>query len=259
MKVGYCFDGMAPVPEMVALAREAEAAGVESLWLAEHLCFRDAFAPAMACLAVTARVTVAPAAVTPYTRHPIIAAMTAATLAEFAPGRVILAVATGNPVALGECGLVPERPLSAVRQFAAIVRALWRGEAVTSDGAAFRMRGARLGFTPPAPIPLYVAAMRPRMLELAGEIGDGVLLSGGISPAFIRRSVEQVRGGAQRVGRPPAELQVAGFIVTSVHPDEGEALRASREFLAYLFRSRAFTENLEFTGTPLDQAELAAH
>jgi 5,10-methylenetetrahydromethanopterin reductase len=248
---------MIPGSDALALAREAEARGVESLWMAEHLGFRDAPASAMAVLAATRAVVVAPAAISIYTRHPMITAMTAATLAELAPGRVVIALATGNPRALGEIGLGVAAPAQTMREYTEILRALWRGEPVTHQGQHFRLKDAHLHVRTESSIPLYVAAMGPRMLELAGEIADGVLLSAALSPRYIRHSLDLVNAGARRAGRPPGAVAAAGFVLASIAKDGQTARHDAKKMLAYLCRNRFIAENLEMTGSRIDRAAAA--
>lgn len=98
MQIGVSFDGFAPYGEALTFAREAAAAGAGSLWMADHLGYRE---PIVSCLGFASAiegVRVIPTAVSPYLRHPMPTAMQMATLAEAAPGRVALALGTGNPL-----------------------------------------------------------------------------------------------------------------------------------------------------------------
>lgn len=257
MNLGFCFDGMRPMGEMVALARAAESAGIRSVWMAEHMGYRESVATAMGLLAATQEVSVVPVAVSPYARHVLIHAMAGATLAEAAPGRVKWCLGMGNPMALGEMGIQPRRPVAAHREFVAALRALWAGEALQREGEAVVLRGARMGFRPSTPIPILLAAMGPKMLELAGELADGVILSAGLSHAFMKHSLASVAAGARRAGRSPADLEIVGFVVAATSRDHAEAVEAARGILAYLFRSKFIAENIRFTGTRIDLEALA--
>lgn len=257
MRVGLCFDGFYSIREMLDLARLADEIGMESIWMSDHICFRDSVSSAAAFLAVTSRIRVVPAPLTPYSRNPMITAMAIATMEELAPGRVAACVGTGNPTALAEVGVEVKRPLAIMREYVALLRALLRGEAVRFEGEFFSFRGAQLAFVPASPIRLYLTAVKPGMLRLAGEIGDGVLLSAGCAPEYIGRCVEEVRRGAARAGRAPAQVEVAGFITTSVAEDRREALDAAKTFLAYIFRNRHHTENVRLGGGWVDHERIA--
>ena len=124
MRVGLCFDSLSPVPDMVALARDAENLGLESLWMADHLGLREAFVASAALLAATTTAAVCPVAINPYSRHPAITAMAAATLDEMGPGRVRLSVGTGNPLDLADVGLAVQQPVPALREMILVVREL---------------------------------------------------------------------------------------------------------------------------------------
>lgn len=127
MQIGVALDGMIPIGEMADLARRADSDGIASLWMAEHMGYRDAVASSMAFLGVTRNLTVVPTAISVYSRHPMVAAMAAATLEEFAPGRTIISVASGNPRALQEMGLAVQEPVGVTREFIEVIRGLLTG------------------------------------------------------------------------------------------------------------------------------------
>ncbi|HEX7227584.1 MAG TPA: LLM class flavin-dependent oxidoreductase [Candidatus Binatia bacterium] len=258
MRVGLCFDGFYSVQEMIELARLADEARMESLWMSDHLCFRDSLTTSMALLASTERIKVAPAPISPYSRAPIISAMSLATMEEFAPGRVIASPGTGNAAALKEAGIESPRPLKTMREYVEILRRLLKGDSVDYQGEMFQLNGPKMGFAPSTPIPMYVTAVRPRMLQLAGEIGDGVLLSGGCSPAYIARCVTEIQNGAAKAGKVVSNVDVAGFITAAVSENPREAIDANKLFLAYIFRNTHHADNIRLGGGKVDQEELAA-
>jgi 5,10-methylenetetrahydromethanopterin reductase len=255
--VGVALDGMIPLRAMLDLVRLAEHLGVPDVWMAEHMGYRDGLTTSMAILSATTTTVVAPTAIGIFTRHPMIAAMSAATLDELAPGRTLLVLATGNPRALGELGVPVERPVTAMREYAAVIRALWRGAPTTFPGEIFRLRDAPFHVSLASPPPLWIAAMGPHMLRLAGEIADGVVLSGALSPKYIRHSLGFVKEGAARAGHETTLLGTAGFIITSVSRDGAAARRQAKQMLAYLFRNRFVAENLAMEGSRVDRAAVA--
>lgn len=258
MRVGLCFDGFYSVQEMIELARLADEARLESLWMSDHLCFRDSLTTSMALLASTQRIKVAPAPMSPYSRAPIISAMSVATMDEFAPGRVIASPGTGNAAALKEAGIDSPRPLKTMREYVDVLRRLLKGDTVDYQGEMFQLRGAKMGFVPSTPIPMYLTAVRPRMLQLGGEIGDGVLLSGGCSPAYIARCVAEIQTGAAKAGKVASKVDVAGFITAAVSENPREAIDANKLFLAYIFRNTHHADNIRLGGGKVDQEGLAA-
>lgn len=258
MRVGLCFDGFYSIQEMVELARLADDTGMESIWMSDHLCFRDSLTSSMAFLATTKKIKVVPAPLSPYSRHPIISAMAITTMEEFAPGRVMATAGTGNAAALAEAGMKMTRPLKTMREYMEVLRGFLSGETVNFHGEIFDVNGAKMGFKPSSPIPIYMTAVKPKMLRLAGEIGDGVLFSAGCAPKYISRCVEEVRAGSERAGRTIQDCDVAGFITTSVSENVREAIDASKLFLAYIFRNQHHAENIRMGGGSVDQEGLAA-
>lgn len=258
MRVGLCFDGFYSIQEMIELAQLADEIGMESIWMSDHLCFRDSLTTSMALLASTRKIKVAPAPMSPYSRHPIISAMSIATMDEFAPGRVIASPGTGNAAALKEAGIDSPRPLKTMREYVEILRRFLRGETVDFHGDMVQINGAKMGFVPSAPIKMYVTAVRPKMLQLAGEIGDGVLLSAGCAPGYIGQCVGEFQKGVGKAGGGLADRDVAGFVTASVAEDPREAMEANKLFLAYIFRNAHHADNIRLGGGKVDQEGLAA-
>ena len=258
MRVGLCFDGFYSIQEMIELARLADQAGMHSIWMSDHLCFRDSLTTSMALLGSTQKIKVAAAPMSPYSRNPMITAMSIATMDEFAPGRVIASPGTGNAAALKEAGMDSPHPLQTMREYVEILRRYLRGEAVTFQGKMFQINGAKMGFLPSQPIDMYITAVRPLMLRLGGEIGDGVLLSGGCSPGYIARCVGEIKAGAEKVGKTLKQRDVAGFVTAAVSEDRREAVDANKLFLAYIFRNVHHAENIRLGGGTVDQEGLGA-
>jgi 5,10-methylenetetrahydromethanopterin reductase len=258
MRLGLCFDGFYSIQEMIELAQIADEVGMESIWMSDHLCFRDSLTSSMALLASTKKIKVAPAPMSPYSRHPIISAMSIATLEEFAPGRVIASPGTGNAAALKEAGIDSPRPLKTMREYVQILRRFLSGETVQFKGETFQINGAKMGFVPARPIKMYLTAVRSRMLQLGGEIGDGVLLSAGCAPGYIERCVADVHQGAAKGGKAAADVDIAGFVTAAIAEQPREAVEANKLFLAYIFRNTHHAENIRLGGGKVDQDGLAA-
>jgi len=162
----------------VALARSAEREwGFDAIWLAETN-GPDSASLAGAIAMATERATLGTAIVPVYNRSPAVLAMTAATLAGLLEGRFVLGLgSSSHAIVEGWNGIPFERPLTRVRETVAILRQALAGGKTDFAGATVRSRGLRLGWTPERPVPIYLAALRERMLELAGEIGDGLIVN----------------------------------------------------------------------------------
>ena len=255
---GVSFDGFAPFAEALELAKRSEAAGADSLWMAEHLGYRQSLVSCMAFAMATQRAAAVPTAISPFMWHPMPVAMAMATLAEAAPGRAALALGSGNPLFLGESGIEISRPLRVMREFVECLQALWAGEAVDYRGDIFTLDGARMAFTPPQPVPIYIAAMGEQMLGLTGRIGDGVVLSAGLSPQYATRSLDLVAAGAAKAGRDAAGIRRAAYIYTAVSEDGRSAIDIARAKIAFLLRNKFLAENVRQSGIPIDQEAVIA-
>jgi 5,10-methylenetetrahydromethanopterin reductase len=258
VRIGVSFDGFVPTREAIALAERAVAAGAKSLWVAEHLGYREAIATCMAFALRTPGPMLVPTAVSPYLWHPMPTAMAMATLDEAAPGCAAIAVGTGNPLFLAESGRSVDKPVRAVREFTQALRRLWSGEPAHVEGEFVRLSGARLAFAPSAPIPIYIAAIGPDMLRLAGRIGDGVVLSAGLSTDAVRRSIASCAEGARKEGRDPAALRRAAYVFFGASRDAKEARDAMREKLAFVMRNKFLGANIKASGISVDQEAVIA-
>ncbi len=258
MRIGVSFDGFGTFQEAVSFAKEAVDAGASSLWMADHLGYRESILSCLGFAMVTSDARVVPTAVSPYLRHPMPTAMQMATLAEAAPGRTALAVGVGNPLFLGESGEKVEKPVAVIREFVEALRRLWSGEPIEMEGARFRLAGARMMFKPQVPIPIYLSPMKVQMLRLAGRLADGLVLSAGLSAGFVRHSLALAAEGAASAGRDPGVLHKAGYISFMASPDGTAAVETVRQKLAFLFRNKFIDDNLAFSRIPINQAAIIA-
>lgn len=248
------YDGAGSPAELTAMVGMADTAGARNLWVASHLFHREPIAIAAMMLAQSRSIGVVLMAMSPYTVHPVHAAMAAATLDEAFPGRVGLCFGAGAPRDLEAIAVEAAHPIATLRESIDIARALLAGETVMFAGERFRVSGRRLA-TGARPLPIWLAASGPRMLELAGERADGVLISAATSPAFIRWSLDHVRLGEQKSGRT---VQKAALVFCSVDADERTARDRLRRTIAYILRGQHHAKNLTLAGTRLDQDALAA-
>jgi 5,10-methylenetetrahydromethanopterin reductase len=256
VRLGMRFDGFDTVGETIEVAQQAVEAGASSVWMAEHLGYREAAVSCMAFAMKTEGAMVVPTAVMPYLWHPMPTAMQFATMAEAFPGRIGICVSIGNIMNLAESGATPTKPVRVIREFVAALRALWAGETVNMEGHQFQLRGARLAFTPPQPIPIFIASTGPQVLRLAGRIADGVLFSGGLSLAFTRRCVALADDGVAAAGRDAAQVRKAGFIYFACSENGTDAIEANRAKIAFLFRNSSQADNIASVDPAIDHAAI---
>lgn len=207
--------GQMSVDAVVAAALEAEEAGAETVLVGEDAKEPDAFVTAAAVLAATRRVRAGPGVVSVWDRHPLTLARAAATLDRIAPGRALLGIGRGDP-SLADHGIASGgRGLIVLEDTLQIVRPALAGAAVDYTGKHWSARLPSLPARTRARevVPLYLAAVGPRALQLAGGLADGVLLNYGASPAYVRWALHQVEQGARSAGRDPQTVDVLGLVL----------------------------------------------
>jgi 5,10-methylenetetrahydromethanopterin reductase len=243
-------DGREAPEAFLAKVRAGEAGGAARMWVANHLFQRDPVTLAALALGASSRLPVSLMAMSPYSIHPVQAAMAAATLDEAYPGRVTLCFGVGAPADLDSVAIVASRPLKPMREAVEIARALLAGETVRYEGGTFKVRNRALA-NGARKVPIVLAASGPQMLELAGAIADGVLISAGTSVEFVRWCLDHVQRGAG--GR---KLRACGLVYSAVDAEREAAYARLRRMLAILLRGAHHAMNLELAGTVLDQAAL---
>jgi probable F420-dependent oxidoreductase len=219
----------------VALAREAEQRGYDTAWTGE-VAGPDAFTTLTLVAAHTTRLRLATGVIPFQTRTPTVLAQTAATLDRIAAGRFALGLGVSSPVVVEQWnGLPYRRPLEQLREAVHVIRAVLSGERVNFDGPHYRIRNLRLAGPPPAqPVKIYLGGLGPRMLELAGEVADGVLLNW-LGPEAIGGCLAHVEAGARRAGRSLADFVTAAFIRACVTDDPETARRLlARDITGYV-------------------------
>ena len=219
--------------DLADLAREGERLGYTDAWSYEADGL-DCFAPlAVVATATTLRLGTAIANV--FTRGPATLAMSAASIADLAPGRFCLGIGAGSqPIVEAWNGGRFALPATRVREMTRVLRAALAGERVVFKGKTLSVDGFRLGRPPAHPVPIYIAALRPGMLQVAGEVGDGVILNW-LSASDVPRAVAVVREAAARTGRDPDAVEVTARLLVNVDPPGGDAdIGVRRHVTAYL-------------------------
>jgi probable F420-dependent oxidoreductase len=212
LRTGVAFSGGLPPADIVECVRLAEELGYESAWVAEGH-GGDQFAILGACAAVTRRIRLGTGISSVFVRSAPTIGMAAATVDQLSGGRFILGLGSSHRVQVEpEHGLPFVQPTARLRDTIAIVRALVRDGVVAHRGETVTIERFDLWFPPLRPeIPIYVAALFPRLLEIAGELAEGVLLTWP-TPYTIARAVENTAIGARRAGRTANAVDVASLI-----------------------------------------------
>jgi 5,10-methylenetetrahydromethanopterin reductase len=223
------------IREGMAYAQYAEGRGYEAVWQAESRLVRDAIVPMAAFAAVTERMQIGSGVINNWTRNIGLLAATFLTLDDLAPDRIICGLgAWWDPLAKN-VGVERKKPIKAMRETIEVMKRLLNMERVTFHGEFHHVVGIELdvvhGRREPRNVPIYIGATHMGMMELAGEIADGVLLNYCVSPAYNAEALEHIAIGAHRAGRRPEDIDRPQLIVCSVDHDHRRAVQAAKELI----------------------------
>jgi len=223
------------IREGMAYAILAEEHGFEAVWQAESRLAREATVPMAAFAAVTERIKVGAGVVNTWTRNAGLLAATFSTLDDLAPGRVILGLGAWWEPLASKVGVDMRKPVQAMREVVEVTRRLLAMERVTYEGMFVHVNDIEIdimhGDRSPKQVPIYVGATGMKMMELAGEIGDGVLLNYMVSPVYNAQAMAALATGAARAGRRVEDIDRPQLIVCSLDADRSTALDRARELL----------------------------
>lgn len=233
-RVGFCFLDRPSAAAQIELVQKIEGLGFESAWVTETRLAREAFTVLGAFAAVTKRIKLCTGIVNTWTRGPALMAMTLATLDEMAPGRVIGGLgAYWDPLAWKQ-GIERKKPVTQMREYISVLRRLLNlEEAITYEGEFVTVRDISLDLghgasREPRDVKLYIGPTGLIMTETAGEIADGAILNGLLSPDYTRTMVEKLKAGATKAGRPFAEFDRPQLINIAVSDDQRQARETAR-------------------------------
>lgn len=221
--------------EGMALAQYAEANNFEAVWQAESRLVRDAIVPMAAFAAVTDHIKVASGVINNWTRNIGLLASTFLTLDDLAPDRIICGIgAWWDPLAM-KVGIDRRQPLLAMRETVEVLRRLLNMETVTFHGEFHTVDGITLdvvhGRKTPRNVPIYIGATGMKMMELAGEIADGVCMNYLVHPAYNEQAVAAIETGAKRAGRSIDDIDRPQLVICSVDTDRAKALNMARKMM----------------------------
>ena len=233
MKFSLRLNNDLPVAEYITLVQAAEAVGFDQFWVSNDLFLRSNLAILPALAQVTKRIELGTGILNPYTTHPAELAMFAATMDELSGNRFNLGIAAGAGEFLKWIGIEQTKPMATTRETILTIRRLLQGEQVTFDGTVFQWtEEAYLRFSAPRLTPIYVGAMGPKMLALAGELADGVLPLLFPPEHYFAVAPRIDQGRAIRDSQLPP-LDMAACIWVSLAADPVAARRALAQKIAY--------------------------
>lgn len=232
-------------PQRVAeAARLAEDSGFNYVWMPDsHMILNEVFMSLSVAAFSTRRIKLGTAVCVPFTRHPTVLASATATLNLISGGRAVLGYGSGGS-ALSQIGLKPFASREQVRKNITIIKDLLCGKTVNFDGKENRLGNAN------GDIPIFLAACGPRMLQLAGEIADGVIMQVGIGDENLRFGLDNIRSGAERSGRSLEDLKIACFVYTEISSDRGATIKKFKPNCTFYYK---ISELLKAVGVQMDE------
>jgi 5,10-methylenetetrahydromethanopterin reductase len=230
--VGLYLQDAHPIRDGIEYVRHAEAAGFTAVWQADSRLVRDAVVPMAAFAAATERIRIGSGVIDIWTRNAARLASTFSTLDDLAPGRILCGLgAWWDPLAT-KVGIERARPLTMMREVVAALRGLLGNQQVTIEGSRVRLDGVELDYVyqerRAKDVPIYIGATGMQMMELAGEIADGVVLNYLVDPDYNVQAMEALARGAAKAGRTVDDLDRPQLVVCSVDADRQAALDAAR-------------------------------
>ena len=253
-----------PIREGMEYVNYAESRGFEAVWQAESRLVRDAIVPMAAFAAVTSKIKIGSGVINNWTRNAAIISTTYLTLDDLAPSRIILGIgAWWDPLAKN-VGINRTKPLKAMREVVAVVRDLLAMKNVTFHGEFVNVTGIEHdivhGRREPRNVPIYIGATGMQMMEMTGEIGDGVVLNYLVSPKYNAEALEHLEIGAKKVGRKLQDIDRPQLVVCSVDHDRKKALDGARKLVTqYLGQQPHIMKASGVSQTLLDEIGKVLH
>jgi 5,10-methylenetetrahydromethanopterin reductase len=230
-------------------AKLADDNGFESVWVAEGRLARDGIVPAAIIASQTRNVKIGTGVVNNKSRNASLMAVTFKTLDEIAPGRAILGIgAWWEPLAT-KVGEPLRKPLKSMREYITVLQTFFRNETVDFEGEFVTMRGVRFDSmyreNKPVDIPIYIGAVGPKMLELAGEISDGVHMDFLLPPSYLETALPAIERGVAKRTDGRTGIDITQIVSCSVNDrDPQEAIDACKAFLTlYLMQQPHIAEH----------------
>ncbi len=213
----------------------AEKRGFDAIWQAESRLVRDAIVPMAAYAAVTNKIKIGSGVINNWTRNIGLLASTFLTLDDLAPDRIICGIgAWWDPLARN-VGINRTKPLTAMKETITVLKRLLNMERVSFDGEFIHVNGIELdvvhGRKEPRNVPIYIGATGDNMMEMTGEIAEGVVLNYCVAPEYNLKAIDLLSQGARKAGKTIDDIDRPQLVVCSVDQDHDKAIDTTRELL----------------------------
>lgn len=233
MRFSWLCLGKHSTQDLLCMAQECEAAGFETFYFADERFYMETYSSLTLCATLTRKIGLGPGVTDPYSRHPALTAMAIGTLDHFSDGRAVLGLGAGSS-GFKQLGIKRVHPAQAVREAVQVIRGLLAGERVTLEGQVFRIKEAQLNFAPRGPVPIIVASNGQLIVQVAGEVGDGLISSSVLTEPRLSEVREYLERGLARAGRKRSQLSVWSRLNIAVHPERRVAYDALKPNVYYV-------------------------
>jgi len=255
MRLGVGVFGDGSLMKVIEYTLAAEKRGFESVWVADHYCFREIIVTMTALAMSTKKIKIGAGVANPYTRHAATYAMSLATLREIAGDRILFGIGAALRPQKQLLGKELKDNMARVKECIEVVQKLLAGETVNYKGHTICVNNLKLAFDGKGTIPIYVGAMGPRMIKLAGELSDGLLLSAGTSVNYAKVAISWLKEGTQLSGRDPQSIDVASYVMLSVSKDSRKAKNFSKSWIGTFITTPLFRPIAKLTGIDVEDVD----
>lgn len=232
MKLGLMFMADQNAFMLANMAKKLEHGGFDYLWLSDENFNRDVYVSLTSMAMVTKKIKIGLGCTNPFTRHPIITAIAMASLNEISKGRSILAIGSGSTYdLLDPLKIHVKNNVKACKEAIELIKAFLTGKEISFNGEFFKTEKAKISFKPIL-FPIYLACRGPRMLKLAGEIADGVLLNG-IPLEYVSFALEKIKQGAEKSKKDLKNFEIVNAIAFAISKDHEKAIKEAKKSLAF--------------------------
>jgi alkanesulfonate monooxygenase SsuD/methylene tetrahydromethanopterin reductase-like flavin-dependent oxidoreductase (luciferase family) len=239
MRLALGFNPVLGLQDAVGIASRAESLGYDSVWMHESLFQRDVVTYLSSMASATKRIRLGSGAINTFTRHPVTAATTFATLSEMSGGRVTLGLGLGSFPTVPLIGhqifpVEKTKPLRRIKEYVEVIRMVWEGNRVDFEGEFFKVHNLTMGFKANGRVPIFIASLSPKTQAYAATVADGVILSPALNTTWgTERMVENVKRGEAKRGK---SVERASYMLTSLDPDPAKASRAVRDYYFFVYQ-----------------------
>jgi 5,10-methylenetetrahydromethanopterin reductase len=225
MKIGWLTLGNHSRDDLINMAQTCEGSGFDTFWIADERFFMETYSSLTLCATGTSHICLGTGVTDPFSRHPALTAMAIGTVDNFSNGRAVLGLGAGNS-GFRELFIKREKAAQAIREAVMVIRRLLAGEKVTLDGQVIKLQNCQLGFKPLRQVPIVVASNGQLIIQVAGEIADGVISSSVLDQSRVDEVLELVDKGLKNSNRKRSQLTIWSRLNIAVNNDLDRSYQA---------------------------------